>query len=302
MTYRVITAAALLVTWTVALVGSPMWQAAEPQTTAAVQAPSFSSRAEGVRVDVLVTESGRPVGGLQPGDFELLDNGVTQQVDLASYRDIPLNVVMVLDMSVSLDGERFDHLRNAARSVLDSLKATDQAALVTFSHILVQGPSLTSDFNRVRTALDGVQASGNTSLVDASYAGMVLGESDVGRSLLILFSDGVDTTSWLSAASVLETAKRCDVVVYGVEIGKRRASFPRDLSTATGGRLIEVESTQDLKTTFAAILEEFRQRYLISYSPRNVAAGGWHRIDVRVKGRRGLSVKARPGYQSASPR
>jgi VWFA-related protein len=282
-----------------AITGFAVWQ---PHQVTAAQNPSFSSRTEGIRVDVLVTENGRPVSGLQPGDFELLDNGVPQELDLGSYQDVPLNVVMVLDMSVSLDGERFDHLRNAARSVLDALKATDQAGLVTFSHILVQGASLSSDFDRVRAALDRARADGTTSLVDASYAGMVLGESDVGRSLLILFSDGVDTASWLSAASVLETAKRCDVVVYGVEVGKRKASFPRELSAATGGRLIEIESTGDLKATFGAILDEFRQRYLISYSPRNVDPGGWHRIDVRVKARRGLTVKARPGYQSDAPR
>jgi VWFA-related protein len=268
----------------------------------AAQNPSFSSRAEGIRVDVLVTENGRPVDGLQPGDFELLDNGVPQQLDLGSYRDVPLNVIMVLDISGSLEGTRFDHLRGAARNLLDSLRPTDQAALVTFSHILAEGSSLSSDFDRVRAALDNARADGNTSLVDASYAGMLLGESDVGRSLLILFSDGVDTTSWLSAQSVLETAKRCDVVVYGVEIGKRKASFPRDLSAATGGRLIDVESTGDLMTTFNTIIEEFRQRYLISYSPEGVVPGGWHRIDVRVKGRRGVTVKARPGYQSDAPR
>ena len=78
------------------------------------------------------------------------------------------------------------------------------------------------------------------------FAGMMIGESDVGRALLIMFSDGIDTKSWLSADTVLETAKRCDVVVYSVEIGKRRPSYPRDLTGATGGRLIEIESTKDL--------------------------------------------------------
>lgn len=267
-------------------------------TAVLAQTPSFSSRTDAVRVDALVTENGRSVQGLQPGDFELLDNGVPQRVDLASYEDIPLNVILALDMSASLDGTRLDHLRNAGRTLLDGLKTTDQAALVTFSHVLVQGSGLSSDFARVRAALNDAQARGDTPLVDASYAGMLIGESDVGRSLLIVFSDGVDTTSWLSPESVLETAKRCDVVVYGVEVGRRKLSFPRDLSAATGGRLIEIESTGDLNATFRAILEEFRQRYLISYSPQGVAAGGWHRLDVRIKGRNAAAVKARPGYLS----
>jgi VWFA-related protein len=266
---------------------------------ALAQAPSFSSQVEAVRVDVLVTDNGKLVPGLEPGDFEVLDNGVPQKVDLASFEEIPLNVVLALDMSASLDAEQLAHLRTAGRTLLDGLKKTDQAALVTFSHVVSQGSGLTSSFDRVRAALDDTATFGQTSLVDASFTGMMIGESDVGRSLLIVFTDGIDTRSWLAADTVLETAKRCDVVVYGVEVGKHRFSFPRELSAATGGRLLEIESTKDLNATFRGILEEFRQRYLISYSPQGVTAGGWHRLDVRVKGR-SVVVRARPGYLSGN--
>jgi len=268
-------------------------------TGALAQAPSFSSEIEAVRVDVLVTDNGRLVQGLEPGDFEILDNGVPQKVELASFEEIPLNVVLALDMSASLDTGQVEHLRTAGKTLLDGLKKTDQAALVTFSHIVSQGSPLTSSFDRIRAALDQTATWGQTSLVDASFTGMMIGESDVGRSLLIVFTDGIDTRSWLTAEAVLETAKRCDVVVYGIEVGRQRSSFPRDLSAATGGRLIEVESTKDLNATFRGILEEFRQRYLISYSPQGVTAGGWHRLDVRVKGR-SFIVRARPGYQSGN--
>jgi VWFA-related protein len=263
------------------------------------QAPSFSSQVEAVRVDVLVTENGRLVPGLDPGDFEVFDNGVPQKVDLASLEEIPLNVVLALDMSGSLSAQQIGHLRTAGSALLDGLKQIDQTALVSFSHVVSQGSPLTSDFGRIRAALKESKTSGQTSLVDASFAGMMIGESDVGRSLLIVFTDGIDTRSWLTPEAVLETAKRCDVVVYGVEVGKRRFSFPRELSTATGGRLIQIESTRDLNTTFREILEEFRRRYLISYSPEGVTPGGWHRLDVRVKGRN-ATVRARTGYLSAN--
>jgi VWFA-related protein len=255
----------------------------------------FTSRIEAVRVDVLVTDNGRPVQGLTPADFEVLDNGVKQRVDLASFEEIPLNVVLALDMSASLQGLRLGHLQTASRTVLDGLKMGDRAALVSFSHVVNPGGGLSEDLDRVRAALDQAQGEGLTSLVDAIHAGIMIGESDVGRSLLILFSDGVDTSSWLSAESVLDTAQRSDVVVYSVEIGEGRASFTRDLSEMTGGRLISIESTRDLSSTFVRILEEFRMRYLISYSPEGVSGAGWHRLDVRVKSR-GLTVKARPGY------
>ena len=256
---------------------------------------TFSSRVEAVRVDVLVTENGKPLTGLTPSDFEVTDNGARQAVDLASFEQIPLNVILAFDVSASLEGLRLGHLQAAGRTVLSGLKAGDRAALVAFSHVVMPTVGLSENLDAVRTALDRVRGSGLTSLVDASHAAMLIGESDVGRSLLIVFSDGVDTSSWLSAESVLDTARRGDVVVYGVEVGQRRGSFTRELSEVTGGRTIAIESTRDLSATFANILEEFRMRYLISYSPAGVEHTGWHRLDVRVKGRR-VNVKARPGY------
>ena len=71
--------------------------------------------------------------------------------------------------------------------------------------------------------------------------------------------------------------------------------FVRELSEQTGGRQFEVESTKDLGAAFAGILEEFRRRYVIGYTPRDVPASGWHPLVVRVKGQRG-AVRARPGY------
>ena len=266
--------------------------------TPALAQTTFTSRIEAVRVDVLVTENGRPVPSLTPADFEVLDNGVPQKIDLASFEEIPLNVVLALDMSESLQGLRLGHLQVAGRTILSWLKPGDRAALVAFRHVVLPGHGLTDDFDRIRSSLEQAQGSGLTSLIDASHAGMLMGESEVGRSLLILFSDGVDTASWLSADSVLETARRGDVVVYAVEIGGGRAGFTRDLSEVTGGRLIAVESTKDLSATFTGILEEFRMRYLISYSPQAVSAEGWHRLEVRARGR-GLTVKARQGYFAA---
>ena len=260
------------------------------------QGPTFASRVEAVRVDVLVTDRGRPVRDLRADDFEVLDNGVRQEVDLVSFEQVPLNAILVLDMSVSVAGDRLDHLRAAARGLLDGLKAEDRAALVTFSHVVFQGSGLTTNLERVRAAIDRTVGPGETSLVDGIHTGMMLGESDAGRSLLIVFSDGFDTASWLPADSVLDTAKRADAVVYAVAVGTSpKATFLRDLSALTGGTFLRAESTRDLAATFLGILDEFRHRYLVSYSPRNVAKGGWHKLGVRVK-RKGVAVKARPGY------
>ena len=261
----------------------------------ATQEPAFSSKVEAVRVDVLVTDKGLTVRGLQAADFDVLDNGVPQQVDLVSFEQIPLNLVFVLDMSSSVVGDRLNHLRDGARTVLGGLKSDDQAGLITFSHVVVRGSDLTTNLDQVRAALNRPPARGETALVDAVYTGMMVGESDVGRALLIVFSDGLDTGSWLSPDIVLDTAKRSDVVVYAVAAGSLKASFLHDLSELTGGRLLDAGSTENLGATFVGILNEFRQRYLVSYSPRGVSKDGWHRLEVRVKDRR-AAVKARPGY------
>ncbi len=260
------------------------------------QAPTFSSRVDAVRVDVLVTDNGKPVLGLTPADFEILDNGVAQQVDLVSFDQVPLNVVLVFDMSNSVEGDRRDRLLTGAGALLNGLKADDQAALVSFSHVVDRGAKLTSDVASVRAALERAEGIGETAVVDGTFAGMMVGESDVGRGLLIVFSDGVDTASWLPPASVLDTAKRSGVVAYGVSVKSRvRPEFLEELTSLTGGRLFEVERTQNLESVFLGVLEEFRHRYLVSYTPRGVTRTGWHQLDVRVKGRR-TSVKARPGY------
>ena len=259
------------------------------------QQPTFTTRIEAVRVDVLVTRDGRPIRDLTAADFEVLDNGVRQHVDLVSFEQNPLNVVLVLDTSDSLAGEPMRRLRRAGTAVLDGLRPGDQAALLTFSHVVGPGLGLTADFRRVRRALEQAQPGGQTALTDATYAGMMVGESDVGRSLLIVFSDGVDTSSWLAADTVLETARRSDVVMYGVSADAGGQTFLKDLARATGGSLLAARQTDDLRFVFVSVLEEFRQRYLVSYSPQGVPKDGWHRIDVRVRAR-GATVKARPGY------
>ena len=260
------------------------------------QNPTFSSKVEAVRVDVLVTEDGKPVRGLRAADFEILDNGVRQTVDIASFEQQPLNVVFTFDLSGSIVGERLGNLREASHAVLDGLKKDDRAALVAFNDAVLVGPGLTAEAGLVKAAIDRAEPTGNTSLIDASFAGMMLAESDVGRGLVIVFSDGLDVTSWLRPKAVLDVAKRSDAVVYAVSAGlARSAEFLGDLAEQTGGRLFKIESTRSLSSVFLEVLDEFRQRYLLSYSPAGVPQAGWHQLTVRVKGRN-ATVRARPGY------
>ena len=267
--------------------------------TGSAQQPTFSSRVDAVRVDVLVKDRGQIVRGLGPRDFEVRDEGVLQEVDLVRLEQVPLNVILGFDVSESVNGERLEHLLERRRARFSQrLVGDDRAALLTFSHAVRLRQELTRDIPRVRQALDDVIPAGQTSLVDGTSAAIALSGSDVGRSLLIVFSDGVDTASFLSPDVVLQSARRADVVGYGVAIRSRISpTFLKELGSLTGGSVIEIESTKDLSQTFLGILDEFRERYLLSYSPRGVPATGWHRLDVRVKGRR-ATVSARAGYQA----
>lgn len=274
--------------------GAGTWTMARQRTT-------FSTNTEAVRVDVLLTRNGRPVLGLGPQDFEVLDNGVRQELDIVSFEQLPLNLVIALDVSDSV-APRFDHLRTGTARLAAQLLPLDRVGLLLFGDSVSLGSPLTRDVDSVRRTVEGIRPAGQTALVDATYAGIVLGEGGVERTLLIVFTDGVDSSSFLTREAVLEIAKRTDVVVYAVTFGAtRERGFLRALVRQTAGELIELESAEDVSQTFVGVLQEFRQRYVLSYSPRGVESDGWHEIEVRVK-RRGVSVKARPGYLRSAPR
>lgn len=262
-----------------------------------VAQPTFMTRVEGIRLDVLVTDGGRPVTGLAAADFEVRDNGVIQSIDLVSVNDAPLGVVLAMDLSRSVTGDRLTNLRRAGRLLLAGLTPVDRAALVTFNHGVVQHTPLTPAIDAVAAALDASDGVGETSLIEAALSAMLLADADGGRNVVVLFSDGADTASFVPADRVIETARRSRPLVYGVAARRDDSRFLHDLTQVTGGRLIEIDNEADPGPTFRTILAEVRQRYLVTFTPSGVERGGWHRLDVRVK-RRGVSVQARAGYVS----
>lgn len=260
------------------------------------QGSVFSSRVEAVRVDVSVRRDGQVIRGLLPADFEVTDNSVPQRVELVAFEETPVNVVLTLDMSGSVQGERLAQLRAASARLAEALEPGDAAALVTFTDLVAIRSGLTSDTSGLLAALQQPAGGSETSLVDAAHAAMILGESESGRPLVIVFSDGVDTSSFLSADLVLNTARRIGPVVYAVTTPQaERGGFLDDLTRLTGGRRLEIASLAQLSDAFAETLREARERYVISYTPTGVSADGWHDLTVRVR-QRGADVRARPGY------
>ncbi len=284
---------------------------------AAAQTPRFRSHVAVVRVDALVTDGRRPIAGLTAADFELRDNGVLQKIVDVHFETLPLNIICVVDVSASVEGHPLLQLKDGVSALIDTLTGGDRAALLTFSNRLQLLTRLTGDRDRLRSAANAVKATGATALFDAIFAGLALREADEGRPLLLLFSDGKDTASWLSARKVLDAARRTDVVVYiiaaksaiSLQPWTRSSSgrtqrqlltpaaehFLDQLADISGGRVVFTDDETPLREIFLDTLNEFRRRYVISYEPTGVAAGGWHAIDVRLRGRSG-QVKARRGY------
>lgn len=280
---------------------------------------TFKSGVDVVRVDALVTDGRRPIAGLTAADFELRDNGVTQAIDSAQLGTLPLSVIFVLDVSGSVAGQKMWNLNAAVDLFLKGLGDSDRAALVTFSHRVWLRMPLGSDFAGLRAVLSKAEAAGGTALHDAVYAGLALCDVQESRPLLVVFSDGLDNTSWLSAETVRNAARRAGAVVYGISVaagtkaewvmdGNRKQTVLRPQYTkgqtdfldavagATGGRVLKADTSGRLPGVFEEIVREFRTRYLITYSPRGVDTPGWHQIEVKVKGRF-AAVKARSGYQ-----
>lgn len=293
--------------------------------------PQFRVSVDAVQVDVLVTDGGRPVTGLSVADFELRDAGVVQQIDALAMEDVPLSVMLSLDTSDSVEGRPLAHLKEAARAVVGLLRPADRAALITFSDSVRLQMDWTGDHAALEAAIQRTTSQGSTALHDATYAALSLRDTRPGRTLVLVFSDGADTSGWLPGATVLDIARRNDAVVYAVTLTSRDGrvhgyrldfhsgiqapvdlrefpnvrmstgnlalseSFLDALTDETGGQVVNATRSELLRETFVQVVTEFRSRYLLTYSPRGVEKGGWHPVEVRLKGRAG-KVTARKGY------
>ena len=236
------------------------------------QQPSFSTRTESVRVDVLVTEGGRIVRGLGPADFEIRDEGVVQDVDLVSFEQLPIHVILALDLSYSVSGERLRDLRSASHALLDALGRDDRASLLTFNHAVSRRST-----PRPRSAGCGrCSTRWNPRASTAQEAP----PSRTPRTRLWFRERTKADARWHSCSATASTR----------EAGCRRAACstwpggPAWSSTACQcgdpaarsrrsqrghrGAAMEAESTRNLRAVFIRVLEEFRSRYLVSFSPK----------------------------------
>jgi len=264
----------------------------------ALQPPPFRTGVEVVTIDVSVTRADAPVSGLTADDFVVTDNGVRQRIDRVIMARVPLSVTLVLDTSGSVAGERLNALISASDQVVDELRADDYVSLITFTSTIVRRVALTTNFESVRSALREVAAAGDTSLRDALFLALHTRPPEASRPLLLVFTDGADTSSWLSADEALESVRHADAVIHAVTFGSH--SFLKQATHESGGRMWSASSNRDLQRLLVRAIRDMRDRYVMTYTPDGVSRAGWHALSVKLTRTHG-DVVARPGYWVSSP-
>ena len=254
---------------------------------------SFRSRIEAVEVDVAVMRGGTTVAGLTADNFVVTDNGIVQEVRATLLAAEPLRLTLMLDVSKSVSGSRLASLIKASQDMVHALRPDDQVSLITFSHRVTSVVPMGHDRSAINDALAMLSGDGATALRDAAYLGLATASDGHSRALLLLFSDGFDTTSFLTEDTVLESAKRSNAVVHAVHF--RPDAFLSRLAEISGGRAWSASSDRQLEELFGRVLDEMRARYLLTYSPSGPQKPGWHQIKVSLKGARG-DVIAKQGY------
>ena len=274
--------------------------------------PTFVSETREVRVDVVVSQDGAPVTGLQAEDFELLDDGAPQDLSLVAREQTNVHAVLVLDQSESLSPAARKTLKDAAAVFLDRMEPGDRATLLTFTHdlSLVSGPDTPEAVKRSLADLDG---SGTTALYDAIHAALIVGAAAPGRPFVVVFTDGVDRISWIAAPQLRQAARLAEGTLYFVSTSSwseeglslaeptsdaQGRAFLRAVAAETGGR-VWTGSGDAIEAQFIRTLAEVKNRYLLAYAPESPTPG-WHTIEIRTRQGRG-EVRARRGYFSRQP-
>jgi VWFA-related protein len=274
---------------------------------------TFRASADVVTIQASVRDArGRVLSGLTPADFEIRDNGELRQIlSLRSDRQSPLSLAVLVDMSGSMRvSAKVAMARQAYDSILAQLRqGQDEAAVFTFDSKLHERQPFTTDLSTLKGALTEFDPFGTTSLYDATAAAARRLASRTGtHKAIVVLTDGLDTSSALTAAEVSGVASSIDVPVFVVatvpsvdqrflmetsDRPRAEAADLRDLSEWTGGTFVFASTLLETTVTASRLVDELRQQYVLAIEA--ASASEWRRLEVRVK-RPSARVKARSGY------
>lgn len=279
---------------------------------------AFAQASPDIRVDVNLVRvlatvkdpAGKLVGSLAKEDFTILDNNTPQEISYFERRtEQPLSVALLIDTS----GSTAKDLKYETDSVVHFLHAlfseghpSDALALYSFNWQVVQQKYFTRNAASIEHVLRLLHGEAGTSLYDAIYlTSQVLQDRD-GRRIMVIVTDGGDTTSNKDFHAALEAAQLADATIYpilvvpiptdaGRNVGGENALTT--LSLGTGGHVFLPTIGAELDRAFTQLIEDLRTQYLLAYYPKDVplTKNRFHRLEVRVRNA-SLRVLARNGY------
>jgi VWFA-related protein len=270
--------------------------------------PGFteSVRTEAVLVPVIVTHGGQFVRGLKQQDFEIIEDGVKQDIASIVSEDAPLDLVLAIDVSGSME-HALDDVKIAVKQLLAKLRPGDAATIIGFNDTMFLAAEREKDPRAREDAVDLLTAWGGTSLYDATVRALDLVSHEWGRKGIVIFSDGDDRNSITPRDSATSKVQASDAMLYTVGFGGG-ANVPslkqklESYARATGGRAFFPQHTSDLNDVFNEIVAELANQYVLSYSSTNQKQdNSWRNIKVRIKNGK-YEVRARDGYRSHGPK
>ncbi len=271
---------------------------------------TLHARVNEVNVLFIATDKhGKFVRDLNQNDFNILDDHKPPQAILNFRRetDLPLHLGLLVDVSGSVDG-RFDFEQTAATSFLQhTLRAGfDKAFIVGFNSHSQMAQDYTDNVQLLSVGVHKLHDGGGTALYDAVYKAckekFLKDRPDHPvRKAIVIVSDGEDNQSEFSKAQAIEMAQRSEVIIYAIStddsgLVMRGDKVLEQLAEATGGRAFFPFKMKDITHSYAAIEDELRSQYVVSYKPANFDADGRYRSIEISSLKKDLQVRARKGY------
>jgi Ca-activated chloride channel family protein len=271
----------------------------------------FRSGVQTVPIYATVLDAnGRLVPDLKEEDFQVLDNLKPAPITLFDTTVQPIAVVVALDMSGSMINA-MDRAKDAAEAFLLRLLPKDRAMLASFDDKIIMSPQFSSNRDElIRFLRTGLQYGNGTRLWDATDRAVGILKEEAERKVVLVLSDGEDSSSRIDKDDVLSRAQESHVMIYAVGIRNRYRGGPngefvisqpdrflRKLTAETGGGNFEVTQQADLNSTFTRVADELHRQYLIGISPATLD-GKVHKLEVKVKVP-GMTVRARQSYTAA---
>jgi VWFA-related protein len=262
-------------------------QGQQPQVS--IRQVSDESGALTVVADVL-DAAGRPVPGLPADAFELRLDGQpvpVREVRFAADAQTGMAVVLAIDVSGSMAGERIARARTAASAFLDTLEPADQVALITFNQTVTTLSDFTGDRAALKRQIAGLGATGNTALFDATIAAVNrAAAAPLTRKTVVLLSDGenFDPAGRTTREAAVDAARRGGVPVYAIGLGAELdRPYLDDLAQVTRGQTLHAPAPADLERLFRGIGESLRGQYIVQGAPPAVRRVAAHTVQLSVR-------------------